>query len=46
MRVPKTGERVYVDELSAIFVVAGVYHETQTADVVPVGRGQMREDVP
>jgi hypothetical protein len=46
MRVPKTGERVYVDELSRIFVVARVYHETQTADLMPVGSGLLREDVP
>jgi hypothetical protein len=47
MHIPKAGERVYVDELSRIFIVACTYHETQTADLVPtVASGQAQEDVP
>ena len=46
MYIPKTGERVFVNEHEAIFTVASVYHEAQTADLVPVGRGPVTEDVP
>jgi hypothetical protein len=43
MYIPKTGERVVVNEREAIFTVAHFYHETQTADLVPVGRGQSKK---
>ena len=46
MHKPKAGERVFVNGLEAIFVVAHIYHKTQTADLVPVGRGPIKEDVP
>lgn len=47
MHVPKAGERVYVDGRKAIFVVAGVDDETQTADLVPLtGRAPREEYVP
>jgi hypothetical protein len=46
MHIPKTGERVSVNERESVFTVAHVYHETQTADLVPVGRGPIKEDVP
>jgi hypothetical protein len=46
MHIPRTGERVFVIEYEAIFTVAYTYHETQTADLLPVGSGSMKEDVP
>jgi hypothetical protein len=46
MHIPRTGERVFVIEYGAIFTVANTYHETQTADLFPVGSGSMKEDVP
>ena len=46
MHIPKTGEQVFVHERQSIFTVALVYQETQTADLVPVGRGRIEEDVP
>jgi hypothetical protein len=46
MHIPKTGELVCVNEYEAIFAVAHVYRETQTADLVPVGSGAIIEDVP
>ena len=46
MHIPKTGERVFVNEGEAIFTVAFIYHQTQRVDLLPVGRGQIKEDVP
>ena len=46
MHIPKTGERVFVNQLETVFVVAHTFHETQTADLVPVGSGPIKEDVP
>lgn len=46
MHIPRTGERVFVSEYEAIFTVAYSYHETHTADLLPAGRGSMKEDVP
>ena len=46
MHKPRAGERVFVNELEAIFIVAHTFHETQTADLVPVGSGAIKEDVP
>ena len=47
MHVPRTGERVYVDELSGIFVIAWVDGETQTVDLVPsTGIAPREEYVP
>ena len=46
MHIPRTGERVFVNEYKAIFTVAHTYNETHTADLVPVGRGAIKEDVP
>jgi len=46
MHVPRTGEWVFVDEYHAIFKVANIYRETQTADLLPRGRGSMKDDVP
>ena len=46
MHKPKTGERVFVNDLETVFVVAHTFHETQTADLVPVGIGPIKEDVP
>jgi hypothetical protein len=44
MHVPKTGERVYFDELNSIFVVAWVDDETQTADLIPSTGSAPREE--
>src|ERR1017187_9892483 len=44
MHIPRTGERVYVDELSAIFVVAWVDDETQTVDLIPSTGSAPREE--
>jgi hypothetical protein len=44
MHIPRAGERVYVDELSAIFVVAWVDDETQTVDLVPSTGSAPEED--
>lgn len=44
MHIPRAGERVYVDELSTIFVVAWVDDETQTVDLVPSTGSAPRED--
>jgi hypothetical protein len=47
MHVPTTGEHVYVDELSGIFVVAWVDDETQTVDLIPsTGTAPRKEYVP
>ncbi len=46
MHIHRTGKRVFVNEHEAIFTVAHVYHETQAANLVPVGRGLIEEDVP
>jgi hypothetical protein len=45
MHIPRTGERVFVNKYQAIFTVAYTYHETQTADLLPVGSGLMKDDV-
>src|ERR1017187_3378341 len=44
MHIPRAGERVYVDELSAVFVVAWVDDETKTVDLVPSTGSAPRED--
>jgi len=44
--IPRAGEQVFVNEYEAIFTVAHTYHETQTADLLPVGSGPSKEDVP
>jgi hypothetical protein len=44
MHMPRIGEQVYVDELSAIFVVAWVDDETQTVDLVPSTGSAPREE--
>ena len=44
MHIPRAGERVYVDELSRIFVVAWVDDETQTVDLVPSTGSTPREE--
>jgi hypothetical protein len=44
MHIPRTGERVYVDELSAVFVVAWVDDETQTVDLIPSTGSAPREE--
>jgi hypothetical protein len=46
MDIPKAGERVYVGEFNRIFIVASVYQQTLTADLLPVGSGPIKEDVP
>ena len=47
MHIPRAGERVYVNERGALFIVARVYHETQTADLLPtVGSRPVEEDFP
>jgi hypothetical protein len=46
MHIPKTGEQVFVIEYHAMFRVANTYHETRTADLLPLGSGSMKEDVP
>ena len=47
MHIPRAGERVYVDEHAAIFIVASVNHETHIVDLVPaMGRGPIKKDVP
>ena len=47
MHIPRTGELVYVIELSAIFIVAWVDDETQTVDLIPsTGRAAREEYVP
>ena len=44
MHMPRIGEQVYVDELSAIFVVAWVDDETQTVDLIPSTGSAPREE--
>ena len=44
MHTPRAGERVYVDELSRIFVVAWVDDETQTVDLIPSTGSAPREE--
>ena len=44
MYIPRVGEQVYVDELSAVFVVAWVDDETQTVDLVPSTGSAPREE--
>ncbi len=44
MHIPSAGERVYVDELSDIFIVAWVDDETQTVDLIPSTGSAPRED--
>jgi hypothetical protein len=44
MHIPTAGERVYVDELSAVFVVAWVDDETQTVDLIPSTGSAPREE--
>ena len=46
MRIPRAGERVFVNEYEAVFMVVYTYNETQTADLLPVGSGPIKEDVP
>ena len=46
MHIPITGEHVFVNEYRAIFRVANTHHETRTADLLPLGSGFMKEDVP
>jgi hypothetical protein len=44
MHMPRVGEQVYVDELSAVFVVAWVDDETKTVDLVPSTGSAPREE--
>jgi hypothetical protein len=44
MHISRAGERVYVDELSDIFIVAWVDDETQTVDLIPSTGSAPRED--
>jgi hypothetical protein len=47
MHISRVGEQVYVDELSAVFVIAWVADETQTVDLVPsTGIAPREEYVP
>lgn len=46
MHIPKTGEQVFLNECHAMFIVANSYPETRTADLLPLGHGSMKEDVP
>jgi len=44
MHIPRVGEQVYIDEVSAVFVVAWVDDETHTVDLVPSTGGAPREE--
>jgi hypothetical protein len=47
MHIPRIGEQVCIDEVSAVFVVAWVDDETQTVDLVPsTGIAPREEYVP
>jgi hypothetical protein len=46
MHIPKAGERVFVNELEAIYTVAFVNHQTRTADLIPIDSGPIEQDVP
>jgi hypothetical protein len=44
MHIPRVGDQVYVDEVSAVFVVAWVDDETHTVDLVPSTGSAPREE--